>query len=276
MYIEASVIIAIYNKFDFLQLVLAGFENQTFKNFEIILADDGSSPEVVEKIKNKIAGSKLEIKHVWHEDKGWRKNIILNKAIVESRSGYLIFVDGDCIPHKRFVEEHIKNKQENIILAGRRVNLPEKITFLLSPQKIKKGLLHNFYLIYSFWLNLFGYGSHIEKGLYIKNKFIRKFINNKERGLLGSNFSIHKADILKINGFDERFLYPAAGEDTDLENRLKNNGVKLITLKYIAVQYHLYHQELYRDPENIKILDENIKNKVTFTPFGINKLNEWN
>ena len=196
--IEVSIIITIYNKFDFLELVLAGFEIQSFKNFEIILADDGSSPDVVEKIKNRIAKSSIPITHVWHEDEGWRKNIILNKAILKSNSGYLIFVDGDCIPHKHFVKEHVFNKQNNVVLAGRRLYLSKRITLLLTEEKVRKGLLYNYFFIYSVILRIFGHGNHIENGLYIKSKLIRRFINRKERGIKGSNFSIHKSDILDI------------------------------------------------------------------------------
>ena len=96
----ASVIISFYNKIDYLKAVLAGFERQTHKEFEILIADDGSKASVVDEVKKIIATSPLTIKHVWHADNGWQKNKILNRAIKRSKYAYLIFIDGDCIPHK--------------------------------------------------------------------------------------------------------------------------------------------------------------------------------
>ena len=269
--IKATLIISFYNNFKFLEFVFAGLECQTFKDFEVIIADDGSSPEIVQKIKEKIKVIEFPIYHIWHEDIGWRKNIILNQAIKISNSNYLIFIDGDCIPHPRFIEEHYKNKENKTVLAGRRVNLSKQASNFLTAKIIKNKILRIILLLFSFLLKLFGQGSHIENGIYIKSRLIRKYLNKKEKGIVGSNFSIHKSDILDINGFDERFLFPAAGEDTDIRNRLKNNSIRIKSLKHIAVQYHIYHPRLKRNLENLKILNENLLNKLTFTPFGIVK-----
>ena len=268
---KVSLIISFYNKLNTLELLFTALEKQSFKDFEVIIADDGSESEVVKKISELIAGCKFKTHHIWHEDKGWRKNSILNKAILKSNTGYLIFIDGDCIPHPRFIEEHYNNRKEATVLAGRRVNLSVYISDRLSINNIKKGYLQHIFLLLSFLFRLFGKGSHTENGLYFKSKFLRKHINNKERGILGSNFSVHKSDILNINGFDERFIYPGAGEDTDIRNRFKNYGIKIETLKHIAIQYHLYHKPLDRNKGNLEILEENIINKVTFTPYGIKK-----
>ena len=97
---EASVIISFYNRIDYLAFVLAGFERQTFRDFEIIIADDGSAPEVVKEIELLSKKISFPLLHSWHEDKGFRKNKILNRAITSANSDYLIFVDGDCVPHR--------------------------------------------------------------------------------------------------------------------------------------------------------------------------------
>ena len=89
---------------------------------------------------------------------------------------------------------------------------------------------------------LFGKSNYVEKGFYLENKFLRKTLNKKYRGLLGCNFSLYKQDILAINGFDERYEAPSIGEDSDIEFRLGLNGVKVKSLNQIAVQYHLYHK----------------------------------
>ncbi|MGB5529210.1 MAG: glycosyltransferase, partial [Ignavibacteriaceae bacterium] len=84
--INATVIAAFYNRFDYLKIVLAGFERQTEKNFELIIADDGSRQDIVNEIKKNTSDYSFPIKHIWQEDKGFRKNKILNKSIHESNS----------------------------------------------------------------------------------------------------------------------------------------------------------------------------------------------
>jgi Glycosyltransferases, probably involved in cell wall biogenesis len=268
---KVSLIISFYNKIDILKLVLAGLEKQSFKEFEVIIADDGSKAEVVNEIKQIIANSKLNIIHIWHEDLGWRKNIALNNAIIKSKADYLVFIDGDCILHKHFIKEHYLARQQNVMLAGRRVYLSERVSQILKPAYVKHGFLENLFVPLMIIDRLLGKGSYIEYALYIRSKWLRKKINNKDRGILGSNFSIHKQDILAINGFDERYASPYLGEDTDLEYRLRLNGIKVKTLKFLAIQYHFYHERLVNTKQNESIFEDTLKNKYVYTPYGIKK-----
>jgi glycosyltransferase involved in cell wall biosynthesis len=253
-----------------LRLVLAGLEIQTADGFEIIIADDGSSPEVVDQLKTIINESQLAIKHIWQEDKGFRKNKILNQAILKAESDYIIFIDGDCIPHSEFVREQITNRQKQTALTGRRVNLSERITSKLTPAKVRDGYLEkNFYSV--IWDGLFGKSYDVEKGFYVKSKIVREFINRKKRGLLGCNMSMNKSDLIAVNGFDERYEAPSIGEDSDLQYRLELNGVHIKSLNNIAVQYHLHHKLLPRKEENLKLFEEVKSNGSSFTKHGIKK-----
>lgn len=269
---EISLIISFYNKIDVLRMVLASLELQHFEKFEVIISDDGSSDEIKKEIQGIISNSSLDIHHVWHEDKGWRKNVVLNKAVLLSKTNYLVFIDGDCILHPYCLLEHYNSREPGRIIAGRRVNLSAKITTNLNPEKIKKGYLWGKYRIRIIWDGLLNETRHSENAIYVKSPVIRKRINKKDKGVLGSHFSIHKEDIISVNGFDERYLAPAVGEDSDLEFRLRLNGIKIKTLKHIAIQYHLYHKTLKRDKKNRKILDQTKKDGVAYTPFGINKV----
>ncbi len=266
--IKASVILAFYNRVDYLRLVLAGFERQSFKNFEIIIADDGSSPKAVEEVEKLSAAFSNPIIHLWQEDKGFRKNKILNRAITSARSDYLLFVDADCVPHSEFVNEHFNSGQKGTCLTGRRVNLSERITSRLTPQNIQKGFLEDKSLLL-ITDGIFGKSFDVEKGFYFRNNFLRNFFNKKKRGLLGCNFSIYKEDILKINGFDERYEAPSIGEDTDVEYRLSLCGIKVQSLNNIAVQYHLYHRLQARPEENLKLFGEVKRRNIYFTSHGI-------
>lgn len=265
---DATVIAAFYNKIDYLKLVLAGFVRQTKKNFELIIADDGSSKEVVKEVESIIKNYPFYIKHIWQEDKGFRKNRILNQAILAADSDYLIFIDGDCIPHSRFVEEHISSASHQVCLTGRRVNLSENITERLTAEKVKVGFLEK-HFISIIKDGLFGKSYDVEKGFYFKNRVLRNYFNNKPRGLLGCNFSLHKEVMLKINGFDERYIAPSIGEDSDVQFRLELMGIKIRSLNNIAIQYHLYHKMLDRPQQNLDLFEEVKQSGLAVTSFGI-------
>lgn len=267
---ETSVIISFYNKIDYLKLVLAGFVNQSSKNFEIIIADDGSEKKVISELEQHSTSLPFQIRHVWHEDIGFRKNKILNQAVVASNSGYLIFIDGDCVPHKKFIEDHLSLREENKFHTGKRVNLSEKLSSLLTEKKVSDGFLdkNNFKILTD---SIFGKTTYAEKGIRIKSSSIRNFITTKNPGILGSNLSLHKNDLLKINGFDERYNQPGIGEDSDLQLRLELAGLTNKPFRNIAIQYHLYHKRLTHPKSNLKILEEVKKEGEYFTKWGIDK-----
>ncbi|MBZ0201141.1 MAG: glycosyltransferase [Ignavibacteriaceae bacterium] len=266
---DVSVIISFYNKIDYLKLLLAGFERQSFRSFEIIIGDDGSKEDVTEEIEKLTTKLSFPLKHLWQEDKGFRKNKMLNKTITAAAAPYLIFIDGDCVPHKEFVKEHTNAAQGGFCLTGRRVNLSSKITADLSEKNVSEGFLEKSLSLIPD--GLFGNSYDVEKGFYFKSNILRNYFNKKKRGLLGCNFSIHKEEILKINGFDERYEAPSIGEDTDIQFRLELNGVKIKSLNNIAVQYHLYHKLQERPQINLNLFEEVKKSRVAFTPYGIIK-----
>ncbi len=267
----ATIIITFYNKTNILRLVLAGFERQSVKDFEIIIADDGSNENTVHELQQIIRLSPLHIRHVWHPDNGWQKNLIMNKAIMAAETDYLVFTDGDCIPHRHFVKEHLQARERNYVLTGRRVLLSKKVSEFLTVKKVRLGLLEKMLFPWMLLERIFGKGQFVENAIYFRHKWIRKRINKKDRGLLGSNFSLHKADILAVNGFDERYLSPYVGEDTDLDMRLRQHNCKYRHLKHLAIQYHYYHHRLEYSDHNLIILEENKKLTNGYTSFGINK-----
>lgn len=266
---SATLIISFYKKIGQLRIILAALERQSFRNFEVIVADDGSPQSVVTELKSFIATLTIPVKHVWHEDIGFRKTRILNVAVRESGSNYLIFIDGDCIPHRDFVLEHVRNHERNTILAGRRVNLSEALSAKLTEEDVRKGFLEKQFRWLLFRDALAGKTTHAEKGIYIRSSFLRKFLNRKMTGLLGCNFSIYKEDLQAINGFDERYEAPAVGEDTDIELRFTWHGGKIRMIKNMAIQYHLYHKKLPRPDKNQELFALVKAERKSYTPFGL-------
>ena len=270
---KVSVIISVYNKLDFLKLVIAGFERQSFTDFELVVADDGSGEEFTSGLKEIIDSVDLAIQHIWHPDNGWQKNIILNKAIRSSKGEYLIFIDGDCIPHKDFVKDHYELSKKGELLAGRRVRLSEKISNQLTDKRVKDGWIERNIgskILLDSW---FGKTIQVEKGIRLRgivsNKVSRE-INGRE--ILGCNFSIHKEELVEINGFDERYSGPGIGEDIDIDLRYTNSGGKIMLLRNCAAQYHIYHLELPRSAkkENLELFNEHKTENAIKTKYGLN------
>lgn len=273
---KCSLIISVYNDIKTLILILEALKIQTEKEFEVIVADDGSDNDFVERLREYIGKSPYKITHLWHEDKGWRKEIILNKAIVASTTNYLIFIDGDCIPHKRFIEEHLSLAKKGFAIGGRRVMLSEELTKKVTPQLIASGKLHTYLLPRVLWQGITGKIRHAEEIIRITNKWLRKkLFKERLHDLLGCNFSIHKDDFLKINGFDERFAHPSVGEDTDIEARLNRIGIYCKVERHIITVYHKWHKLNHSGAENnAQYFQENNKKEIAWTPYGIVKEKE--
>lgn len=267
----ASVIISTYNQPKWLQNVLWGYEFQSENNFEIIIADDGSTEETKVVVDAFISNSFLNIKHIWQEDDGFQKTKILNKAIIETSSNYLIFTDGDCIPRQDFVETHLKLQKESCFLSGGYFKLPENISNNISKENIKNQ-------------DCFALDWLLENGLKKTFKTNKLTVSGFKQWLLnsftptkatfdGMNVSGWKQAVLDVNGFDERMQY--GGEDREIGERLMNLGVKFKQIRYSAICVHLHHERPYKNEEaiakNKAIRLTTKKQKSTFTNFGISK-----
>jgi GT2 family glycosyltransferase len=118
---------------------------------------------------------------------------------------------------------------------------------------------------------LFGKSFDVEKGFSFKNNFLLNFFNKKTRGLLGCNFSVFKENLIKINGFDERYEAPSIGEDSDVHFRLGLTGVKIKSVNHAAVQYHLLHALQERSQKNLELFTWK-KSALAYIPFGLKKI----
>jgi len=237
---KASLIISIYNNIDFLEAILDSLHFQTEKNFEIIISEDGENPDV----KRFIDQYPFEqpYLHLTQKDEGWRKNKAMNSAIRAAKTDWLIFIDGDCVPHPRFVEMHLRFANENIILAGKRVIVSAESSKLLIEKKIDilRIQTHLFKKMYFSKEKI----RHLEEIFFIPPQSVFGFIPKmrKHDFLLGCNMSFSKKAISVINGFDEDYKLPAVGEDADLIWRFNGTGFKIKSLRNLAIVYHLHHE----------------------------------
>ncbi len=234
---KVSIIIAFYKNTKALALIVKALATQTYHPFEVIIAEDDNNSTTKLFIEELIHQFKLDITHVYQaEDAGFRKNKILNQAIIASNGEYLIFIDGDCIPHKDFIKRYVQASEPKTALFGRRVMLSESLTQKLYQSK-NLSLLAYWHLL-----------TKNAKGL--KYSFSLPVIKQKrDIGIYGCNWGLYKNEIVAINGFDEDYVTAGVGEDSDIEWRLKKNGIQLISIRFSATEYHLHHPLNYSDTD---------------------------
>lgn len=266
---KVSVIITTYNSEEWLRKVLIGYSIQTETEFEVVIADDGSTNATQELLATFVTKFKYPIVHVWQEDDGFQKAKILNKTILKASSEYLLFTDGDCIPRKDFVATHLKYQEKGYFLSGGNFKLPMSISKLISEKDIISQ--DCFYLI---WLKANGLKLKFKSSKLIQNYFFAKFMNwitLTKRSWNGHDSSGWKKDLVTINGFNQDMKY--GGLDRELGERLLNNGLLSKQIRYSAICIHLDHTRNYSRPEiwikNKAIRVYNRKNKVTRIENGI-------
>lgn len=266
-----SVIISTYNSSEWLQKVIWGFNTQTYRNFEMIIADDGSGSETLTLIENLRKEVFFPIVHIWHQDNGFQKTIILNKSLLACTTDYVLMTDGDCIPRPDFIEQHIKFREEGFFLSGGYHKLPLKLSQKISKTDIYSGKCFNIS-----WLKKNGMKSSFKNNKINANGFWSFLLNNftpTTPSWNGHNASGWKNDMLAVNGFDERMQY--GGEDREFGERLINFGLKSKQIRYSTVCLHLDHPRGYVKPEmiekNLKIRQETRVLNKKWTNFGIIK-----
>jgi len=270
--IDISVIISTYNHPKWLQKVLWSFDVQNFKNFEVVIADDGSNEDTKSLIDEMSSMVSYPIRHIWHEDNGFQKTIILNKATVASKGDYLVYTDGDCIARADFLQVHANRREAGYFLSGGYFKLPMNISKMITETDITSQRCFDIK-----WLKQHGLKSSFKNNKITAKGFKEKLLNTFTPTTAtwnGHNASGFKSDIIAANGYDERMQY--GGEDRELGERLFNAGLKAKQIRYSAICLHLDHARGYVKPEMIeknKAIRATTKSKkITKTPFGIQKL----
>jgi glycosyltransferase involved in cell wall biosynthesis len=228
-----SVVVTTYNSPVYLGKVLEGYLDQTVFPCELIVADDGSTAETAEVVKAFQQRTPFTILHVWQEDLGFRAARIRNEAVRSSAGDYLVFSDGDCVPHRQFIQDHLRHREAGFFVQGKR---------MLVSQKSSPGFRSpRFGQLATMCLRRELSGCH--HLLRLPGLAVRK---NGLRGIKTCNLALSRADFLAVNGFNEEFT-GWGREDAELVARLYKYGLRRKDPPFSALVYHLWHPENPRD-----------------------------
>lgn len=240
-----GVVITTYNSPLWLSKVLTGYESQSDNNFKVIVADDGSTDDTRNLIDGFRQRGQIAIDHVWHEDDGFRKCQILNKAIQETDCDYLIFTDGDCIPEPDFIATHRRLAEPGYFLSGGYIKLTMPVSEAISDEDIQSGAIFD-----PQWLIAQGQPKNHKLWKLSSSSLKRKLLNAMTPAAAswnGMNSSTWTKDLIAVNGFNEDMQY--GGLDRELGERLWNYGHKSRQIRFSTVCLHLDHARGYSKPE---------------------------
>jgi len=244
MPMPVSVIVTTYNRPDALAATLRGLADQTYRPFEVIIADDGSTGETADFIREIADSFPVPLNHVWHPDRGFRAAAITNKAIATSSGDYVILMDGDCIPRRTFIEWHNRLAEPGWMVGGNRILLGEAIT-----NRILKDSIPVHAWPRSKWIKprLRGETNRVLPLLFsLPDGGWRRRRPRDWKSLRTFSMAVYRNDLLKVNGLDEAFT-GWGSQDSDLIIRLMHSGIRIKSGRHSSPVLHLWHPDQPRD-----------------------------
>lgn len=266
---KTAVVVTTYNRPDALTAVLAGYAAQRDAEFDLVIADDGSTDATRRVVDAFKAHAKFAVSHVWHADHGFRAAAIRNRAIAATRADYIIFTDGDCVPGQRFVATHQYLAEPGWFVAGNRALLSAAFTERVLREQVA---VHQW--TRAAWLAAWA-RRDINRWLplvSLPDSRFRKAAPLRWEGVKTCNLAAWRADLVRVNGLDE--TYSGWGlEDSDLAIRLLHAGVRHKSARFAAPLFHLWHagNDRSRLAENQRLLDALLRSKRSVAAIGVNQ-----
>lgn len=229
---KTVLLITTYNSPQALRCVFDSVMSQTMMPDEVVIADDGSTDstkEVIDAFRRCYGGT---VRHVWHADEGFRKTVILNKAVAATKADYIMEVDGDIILDPHFVADQVANASQGVFVCGMRAYLPENVTsaMLGGDMSLFAGVRTP------------GLGRRIcARRIPWLSPLFRSRHSRSTRQCMGSHMAYWRSDFIRVNGYDEDIIGWGT-EDREFARRLLNAGVRRRTLRFAAIEYHLWHK----------------------------------
>ncbi len=255
-----SLVISTFNQPQALAKALTGVRLQTQPPREILISDDGSDESIRALVEDFSKHSPVPVKHIWHPHSGFRKTTILNKTVLTAEGDYLIFTDGDCVPHPKFVADHAALAEAGCWVQGRRCFVREEFVSEFDATRMPAWQ----------WM-LTGKISGAAKGVRWPIPIIRH--DTRQRGIIGCNMAFWREDIRAVNGFDEDYTGWGTGEDSDIGTRLYHLGRRRKFVYGRAITFHLNHPQLPRahHAASLARLAETIASRKITCANGLNR-----
>jgi glycosyltransferase involved in cell wall biosynthesis len=258
---SVSLIINTFNQPDYLDRVLRAVSQQHVLPNEVLVADDGSANETKTVFERWRIAQKFRCEHAWQEHRGFRRSHILNRAIALARGDYLIFLDGDTLPHPRFIADHRALAHQSQFVQGHRTLIERKAATEFGLHEFGRDrlcALRRFQL----------------RGLKHAYRWpwpLRR-VRQDLRGVRGCNLAIWRSDLVHVNGYNEAFV-GWGREDSELAVRLMNSGIRRLDVRGWALCYHLWHPPVNRDglTTNDELLAKAIREKSVRCEQGLNR-----
>jgi glycosyltransferase involved in cell wall biosynthesis len=261
---RCAVIVATFEQPAWLDLCLRAWSRQVESPCQILVADDGSGPETAAVIARRGA------LHVRRErrDNRFGKCATVNRAVERARElgfEYLLFTDGDCLPARDLLQRHLAEARPGRFVAGGVVRLSREASESLRPEDVDGGAYER--------------DPRCDKRRYALPRLAGHLLDaacSRSTPWKGGNSSAFLADLLKVNGYDERFGW--GSEDKELGVRLGHAGVRGFSIRYSAPVFHLWHERPYVRIEEVAnnrvLLAETRRSRSSWTPVGLQRASE--
>ena len=238
-----SVIVTTFNREDALDAVLRSLAIQSDRDFEVIVADDGSgaaTAKLIDAWKPKFAH---RLEHVWHADQGFRAAEIRNRAILAARGTLLYFPGRRLHRAPRFCRDAsaaggarlVRDRQPRPAFAGADDEGAAGESGLRKPGASGR------------WLGERSRGgvNRLSALLTLPLGVLRRLRKNAWQGARSCNLAIWRSDLDRVDGFDAD--YRGWGkEDSDIIARLLHAGVRRKDGIFATGVIHLWHPEADR------------------------------
>lgn len=261
----STLIISTYNWPEALELCLHSILQQKHLPDEVIVADDGSKAPTREVIEAFAQKSPVPVKHIWHEDDGFRLAAIRNKAIAAARYAYIIQIDGDIVMHPWFIADHLRFARENTFVRASRIYMDATLS--------KKKLLKKETKI-KIWEKGVSNVTSAVRCPFLWRRFATTYKNTgaERYEIHGCNMAFWKKDAIKVNGYNEDFV-GWGPEDKEFVARLLNSGMEKRFLKLGGIAFHIFHEENVKNrlSQNEYLMKEAIEQEHIYCKNGLNK-----
>lgn len=252
-----SLVVTTYNRPQYLRAILRSLTLQTDRNFEVIVADDGSGSDTAD-----VIGQFKGVRHVWQEHNGFRAAEIRNRAIAESSGKYCVFIDGDCIAPPTFIATHRRLAEIGWFVPGKRVFLSRPFTERVINDDLQ---LERFSLIQWIKRRASGDVSRVAVLARLPLGPLRKRSPSKWKSAQTCNLGVWRSDIERIGGFDARYIGWGL-EDSDFVVRLIRAGVRRKSGRFASTVIHLWHPPESKETPNAGLFAATIASLADVKP----------